>query len=277
MLTKIISPGQSAVGRAARAAAAKAGIAYGLAIPAAPMTIGQSLASDSKPDARADAGASNRVDKAVSVADGTLLVTIGGLDCNLERLRDLAASQRRPWMHADFGMLPAFKAAKAISDWLIQNRIETLLVIGSEDNANPEIYEKTYHVLTSAYWLWQNGQRGPASSGGASPNPQGKSRPLNRPPVSVAEAVSRLIAEMPLKDRATVSNMTERELYTLNFTLGAYIRNHFGIWTGNQALMISCREVSENPNLPQKDASSVIIKELWKTLKKTHKLRVIKP
>ena len=52
-------------------------------------------------------------------------------------------------------------------------------------------------------------------------------------PRTVDEAVERLIGESPLKDRIKIVNMTEKELMTLEFTLGTYIDNEFGIYTGN--------------------------------------------
>jgi hypothetical protein len=81
---------------------------------------------------------------------------------------------------------------------------------------------------------------------------------------------------MSLKDRATMANMTEDELTNLNFTLGSYIRNAFGIWSENEQLFEACRTVSGNPALPRKDAATVIIGELWKELRRTHKLRIVK-
>ncbi|MDP2644234.1 MAG: hypothetical protein Q8P24_04795 [Desulfobacterales bacterium] len=95
-------------------------------------------------------------------------------------------------------------------------------------------------------------------------------------PRTVDEAVDRLIAELPLKDKAILANMTEEELDQPHFTIGNYIRNNFGLWTGNESLMESCRAVSENDDLHVDSASIIIIEELWKKLRKTHKLRIVK-
>jgi hypothetical protein len=264
------------VARAACAAAAKAGIAHRCETPADSDPLSQMAAAKSNPGNLSIAGTVNRVEKMVRDADGALVITIGEFGRRMDMIHDLAENHRRPWLHIDFEKIPAFKASKVISDWLLKNRIETLFVIGAEDDVNPDIYEKTFHVLTSVCWLLQRTLRSSDLPVDLAANPAGDHRPAYPPPADVKEAVKLLIVEMPLKDRATVSNMTEKELYTLNFSLGSYIRNNFGIWSGNQPLLISCRNVSGNPNLPQKDASSVIIKELWKTLKETHKLRLIK-
>ncbi|MDP2644459.1 MAG: hypothetical protein Q8P24_05940 [Desulfobacterales bacterium] len=47
-------------------------------------------------------------------------------------------------------------------------------------------------------------------------------------PAPVPEAVDRLIAELPLKDKATMANMTEDELGILHPSLGTYIRDNYG-------------------------------------------------
>ena len=93
---------------------------------------------------------------------------------------------------------------------------------------------------------------------------------------TVKEAVDLLIELLPLKDRTIIANMTIGELISLNSTLGAYIRNKFGIFVGNKELLESCRWWSKDQNLHPEQAPMVIIKELWQQLRKTHKLRVVK-
>ena len=55
----------------------------------------------------------------------------------------------------------------------------------------------------------------------------------SKPPKTVDEAIERLTAELSLKDKATLANIAETELSTLHFNLGKYIRNEFGLWSGN--------------------------------------------
>ncbi len=95
-------------------------------------------------------------------------------------------------------------------------------------------------------------------------------------PQTVDEVVEQLINGLPLKDKTSIANMTEDELDALHFTLGQYIRNNFGLWDKNSELMKSCKKVSEKILLGQDEASGIIIKELWKHLKRTYKLRVVK-
>lgn len=96
------------------------------------------------------------------------------------------------------------------------------------------------------------------------------------PPQSVNEAVHVLMSEMILKDKAKIANMSEFDLEFLNVTLGMYIRDNFRLWTGNDALMDSCKKLSLNDELHPDSASQIIIDALWKKLQDTHKLRLVK-
>jgi len=70
--------------------------------------------------------------------------------------------------------------------------------------------------------------------------------------------------------------MQETELPILHLTLGRYIREHYGLWTVNKALIQSCSSFSDEGNLHPDDVSAIIIKQLWEALRKTHVIRVIK-
>ena len=103
-------------------------------------------------------------------------------------------------------------------------------------------------------------------------------RPIQsgKEPQNVKEAIERLISNMPLKDKITVANMSRNELPALHVSLGQYILNTFGLLTGNQALMKSCRSESKKRLQHEEDAVTIILTALWKKLQHTHKLRVIK-
>jgi len=86
-----------------------------------------------------------------------------------------------------------------------------------------------------------------------------------------------ILSELPLKDKVTLANMAEVELDSLHFSLGAYIRRKFGLWSGNESLIESCRFVSGKKGLDVKAVPEVIIWSLWKKLKESYKLRIVKP
>ena len=54
------------------------------------------------------------------------------------------------------------------------------------------------------------------------------------------------------------------------------LRNQFGLWKENVDLLNDCRKLSGITFMNADDAIAFIIEKLWKRLKKTHKLRVVK-
>ena len=104
------------------------------------------------------------------------------------------------------------------------------------------------------------------------PDPQ---REASHWPATLDEAVNELVSKLTLKDKTLIANMTEGELTGLHPTLGAYVRERFGLWFGNELLMQSCGGESRE-EISEDEASAVIIGEVWKRLKGTHKIRLVK-
>ena len=95
-------------------------------------------------------------------------------------------------------------------------------------------------------------------------------------PKNVDQAVDLLISELTLKDKTKIAKMGEYDLSALPFTIGQYIREHFGLGRGNEDLMQSCCSLAEEDDLHEETASMVIIEALWNRLRQTHGLRVVK-
>lgn len=53
-------------------------------------------------------------------------------------------------------------------------------------------------------------------------------------PKTIAETVDRLLSTLSEKDKEAIKNMPKDDLISLHFSLGTYIRNAFGLWTGNE-------------------------------------------
>ena len=51
-------------------------------------------------------------------------------------------------------------------------------------------------------------------------------------PRTVEEAVDRLLSSMSEEDKQSLKNTPEKDLIMCHFSLGAYIRNEFGLWQG---------------------------------------------
>ncbi len=80
-------------------------------------------------------------------------------------------------------------------------------------------------------------------------------------PATIDEAVGVVIATLADEEKATISAMSESELIGLHMGLGAWIRNNFGLWSGNGLLLESTGE----PNAD--DASMAIIVAVWRRLR----------
>ena len=96
------------------------------------------------------------------------------------------------------------------------------------------------------------------------------------PPKTVDEAVDSLISDLDLKSRMVIANMDLDELVNLHSNLFVYFKNAFSMWSGNTELIESCRSISRKPLENEDDATSVIMAVLWKKLRDTHLLKVVK-
>jgi hypothetical protein len=94
-------------------------------------------------------------------------------------------------------------------------------------------------------------------------------------PKTVDEAVNFLISNLSLKDKSTIAKMSEDDLGNLQFSLGLYIRNRL-LYPKNDKLLESCRQEAMDKYLHWDKAPRLIIKNLWKRLRGSHKLRVVK-
>ncbi|WP_028321671.1 putative molybdenum carrier protein [Desulfatiglans anilini] len=262
MLLKIVSGGQTGVDRAALDVAIEWDIPHGGWVPkgrkAEDGVIPMHYQVREMPtDCYAD-----RTEQNVRDSDGTLILSRGDLEGGSRLTLDLALRHERPVLHVDLARQNAFQAAQAIQTFIRRHGIRTLNVAGSRASKDPEIYDLARKVLKAALYLDL------VESAGAGPRADG--------PASVEEAVKRLAADLSLKDRIEIAHMPESGLSGLDDTLGEYIRERFGLRSGNLALLEACRRMAGRDVLLEEDASALIIRRLWGHLKETHRLRVIK-
>jgi hypothetical protein len=88
---------------------------------------------------------------------------------------------------------------------------------------------------------------------------------LEKSPKSVDEAVEILILGMSEEELKKIREMDKDDLIELHFNLGMFIRNSFGLWGDNDALIKSC--MKKSGVVDADPASSVIIKALWKKIR----------
>ena len=261
MIKKIISGGQTGADRAALDVAIKLGIPHSGWIPKGRKTEDGPLPERYNLQEMPTASYSKRTEKNVLESDGTLILTHDKLSGGSKLTKTYADKHGRPCLHINLIETMAYKALPEIVDWISDNRIKVLNVAGPKASEEPSIYEATYNVLNAVRWLLVVQSMGDDGT----------------VPTTVNDAVDELIESLSFKDKTIIAGMDEDEILSLNISLGTYIRNKFCMWSGDSKLMEECRFVLENSREVHVDnASSLIIRELWLNLKKTHRLRVVK-
>jgi hypothetical protein len=267
MLKKIISNGETGVAQAALEISEKLGIPYGGSIPKGRKTKTGSLFKRDKLQEISLSSNDLCNEQNVIDSDGTLILSHGELRGDSDYSRRMAEKHRRPWIHIDLDITTPLDSALKISSWAINNRIMVLNIVGPSAVKDPPIYSKTKEIVEGIIYLIQirdKDERMETLSADA------------LVPRTVSEAVSRLISKLPLKDKATIANMTVDELDSLQVTLGRYLFHFFKLSDGNKELIASCRFVSKKEVPNEEAASMIILTELWDVLRKTHKLRTVK-
>ena len=82
-------------------------------------------------------------------------------------------------------------------------------------------------------------------------------------PKSKEEAFSILDTLLSTQDKDQIKNSRKDNLINYHFSLGMYIRNHFGLWAGNEMLSESF-EIDENTH--PDDISGIILDQYWEYL-----------
>ena len=274
MIKKIISGGQTGADRAALDTAIKLNIPHGGWIPKGrkaedgPLPDKYELLempTDSYP---------KRTEQNVIDSDGTLIISHGELTGGSAYTRKMAMKHGKPWYHANLNLLPTFQAAMIVEDWISKKGIETLNVAGPRHSKDPIIYGLVTVILELVCTLNtpKITQMEPSRD---ALNFRPEISEIADLPKTVDEAVDFLISRLSLKDKSTIAKMSEDDLNNLQFSLGLYIRNRL-LYPKNDRLLESCRQEAVDKYLHRDQAPRLIIKELWKQLRESHKLRVVK-
>ena len=96
-------------------------------------------------------------------------------------------------------------------------------------------------------------------------------------PNTVDAAVEEILAELTLAEKVSAADLDENEFRVLELIMGKLIRYKLDQKdvAVNKELMRDCLAKS-GESLNEVDAATVIIKERWKRLRETHRLRVAK-
>ena len=86
-------------------------------------------------------------------------------------------------------------------------------------------------------------------------------------PVTCDEAAARAIEKMGPAGEQRLRSLAKDELIVLNDSFGLNIRNGFGLWGGNDALLASCAAESAGATPDPDSVSMVIITRAWEILR----------
>jgi len=274
MLEKIISCGRPGAEQAALDAAIKLGIAYGGWLPKGSDPI---FAPESDKYNRTELGSTqqNEANKAnIRKSDGTLLLSHGVLGFDSHDIENTARRYSSHLLQIDLNQLNAFNAAAMINDWIVENAITVLHVSGPALLEDQRIYQATYDILQAVYFL-------NLTETSVTLNPGSKDQMDVLPhkeqlPDSVDAAVDAIIKAMSLKDRTQLANFRAEEIAALQLTLGLYIKAKLESWSGRKEFDRSCKAAAEKERMDISNLPMVLIKLIWKKLRATHRLRVVK-
>ncbi len=274
MIRKIISSGRTGVELAALDVAIKLGISHGGWTSRGMRNEEGSLSQAYGLVEVPSVGFQRAMEENVIHSDGTLLVSFGNKTPETGYAVKMALKHQRQFLHVDLSQNPAFEGASLTSSWVSLQKIKEVFVTGPASSHEPKIYIQARKILETVFYL------GLVKSG---LHPEHSIHTLQRTgrshddfPQTVDEAVLKLKKTLPLKDRAVMANMQPDELDFVHAGLGEYIKQNFGLYSGNKNLLQSCADSGQLAKPIPDEACAVILRALWKDLQSTHKLRVIK-
>ena len=274
MLKKIISGGQVGADQGALDAAIKYNFPYGGWIQK-----GRKIQSGILPDKyklkeMPIAGFKEKIEQNVIDSDGTVIISHGELCGGADYSQKMTEKHIRPCLHINLNGVPVFMASSKINTWIIENDIEIMNVTGSRVSEDSDIYRDTMYIIEGVILLGSV----KAKSGEYVTDYDRKdfSKIVFMPPNTVDEAVERLISDLDLELRVKIASMDLNNLASVHSELHVYFKNTFGVWHDNKELLADCRALSEDPLYNEDEATFVILKALWKKLRGTRTLRVVK-
>lgn len=274
MITKIVSGGQTGADRAALDFAIDNDIPHGGWVPRGRMAEDGFIPDRYQVNETPASAYAERTEKNVIDSDGTLILAHGRLAGGSELTRKLAERRGRPCLHMDLNAVDEFNAAFEIMHWIRRNGIGILNVAGPRASKDPDIYHATFNILETVYYF--------------SVIEENMSDFINRPfglgdpaarreaPETLAESITRLMEDLPLKERVAIAGLRESEFIARHGALDLYIRNYFGLSAGNARLLASCQNESGRKDLDIDGAVDLILKHLWGFLRETHSIRLVK-
>ena len=257
MIQKIISGGQTGADQAALDVAIEMGIPHGGWVPKGRKTENGRLPDKYQMKEINSIDYAQRTELNIIDSNGTLIFSHGKLTGGSELTQKLAKKHNKPCLHIDLSDISEYKAVEIIRSWIDIRNIKVLNIAGPRASDDPLIYNALQNVLRSVLY----------------PPPEYINPPFPR---TVQEALDKLVSIMPMKEKISLARMEEKEILFPHPSLWRYVHDKCGFGSGNQELLRSCMEVFHKGDINKDEASLAIIKELWKRLRETHVLRILK-
>lgn len=265
MIETIISSGRAGAERAALEVALEMGIAYGGHVPTAAAADLTDF-PDLVPVPDADYGGC--IEQNVKQTGGTLIITLGRPTGLADLARRMSLKHRRQLLHVDANCTDVGEAASLIRSWIEVYRILRLHVTGTDDRDADTLYAAAVHMLVLAMEGLQR----------AAVRPFRRTYPLapSERPESMEAAVQRLISEMTLREKVAMANSDPEKSHRLSPVIVQSIITRFGLFGKESPLVKSCRFASREKEMGPEAAARLILHTLWRRLRDTHKIRVVK-
>ncbi len=265
MINKIISAGLAEVEQAALDVAIKVDIPHSGWIPNGHKDEDRSLLEKYKLKEIPASSDFEHTEKNILDSEGTLVISRGKLSGEASLLQNMTDKRNRPFLHIDLDSASDFFVSQTISAWITENRIKILHVAGPGVSKDSELYSATSKIFETVFYFDMMGY-----------SLQTIDQMSKSIPQTVEEASDIVISKLPLKDKTTIANMNRKNLFSLLPLLSVFIKENFGLEGKNKKLIESCQSVSGKKSLQEDDAVLVVIEEVWVSLRKTHRLRVVK-
>lgn len=265
MVKKIITGTRSGTEKAALAVAAKLGISdespTGIAFDAADSDSN----SVSYLDSRNFEFEKKRMDFGIAASTGTLIFSRGNLTRHGNYARKRTLNLRHQLLGIDLAQVSGFQASTLIASWIKLYHLTSLYITGPDADEDGAIYSETTTILESALLQAR-----------VADSKSGSVAARSIPPRSVNEAIAALASDLSFGDKTRIANMKKEQLGSLDFSLGNRIKSDFKLWSGNEALQESCRQISGDNYMGADEAVAFLIRKFWQHLQKADVLKIIK-
>lgn len=147
MLEKIISGGQTGADQGALDGAIACGVPHGGSIPAGRKTEAGVLPLSYEMQELESDRYTDRTERNVIDADGTLIVSHGALTGGSALTEKIALRLGKPCLHIDFNRAESNQVVDEASVWIVKSEIRILNVAGPRASSDPHIYKLTRELI----------------------------------------------------------------------------------------------------------------------------------